>query len=572
MFGLGGTACPFPECFYCVQNDPAKLKKYFRKLPKSEAEDLEGVVMPISSVWQSLKQGLGGGPGFTVRLVECGFIECLVRLLVRGREKEWFAYDQNVYVPFYSLEILYLLFDTNSEWRQRAIQAGLVQATIPYFMGEKTWAEQRVAIKVFLRLLQGKAHTLSNLCPQEAPSLVEKACDVVQNSLDKVYCNFIRFEGARTPHICDLLTRGQGSGTEEATSAMVWVGDMQGDALHFLGEALQSKDCLTASSEAAIRGLFKALPSLSDVVVLSLPFPLFTETQYLTYHASHFASLRRAMAAEPALMELLARTLCTKFVTKEGIAAAINLLKFNVDAVGDILGPALAANVELKLDGHDFGADIISAAQTLPQPLCSTEMAYLHDILAFEKYLAAQRKLSQQELLADQHKAQELKTQGNAAFSQQHFPEAIHHYREALDVVPLKARQDRIAIYGNMAECYRRQEEFTSALLATTRALCLAQKGEALHEKNALRRMNAFMGLGCAGLAYLELANLEDQQPSSSSSGVTEGLIAKVTERCSCLSWLERKHGRMVYEDEEPVGKDKKTFEAVRKANYALFE
>ncbi|GAU36512.1 hypothetical protein TSUD_316380 [Trifolium subterraneum] len=90
-----------------------------------------------------------------------------------------------------------------------------------------------------------------------------------------------------------------------------------------------------------------------------------------------------------------------------------------------------------------------------------------------------------------------IKQEANHLFSLGRVEEALLKYCEALDICPLKFRNERMAIYSNKAQCNLLLKKADLAISDSTRALCLSNPTNS-HGKSLWRRSQAYDMKGMA--------------------------------------------------------------------------
>lgn len=130
-----------------------------------------------------------------------------------------------------------------------------------------------------------------------------------------------------------------------------------------------------------------------------------------------------------------------KYLTRLSICFLKPCGKYKINLFTDSSNDHLSADDTSDIEFHDAIADQNSLEDKFADALD------LNDNIEVE--------LSEEEQLANKHKSEILKNEGNAHFKNTEYTEAVDKYSEALKICPKKCSNERAILYSNRAAAYK---------------------------------------------------------------------------------------------------------------------
>ncbi|CAK8568347.1 unnamed protein product [Lathyrus sativus] len=486
--------CNNPCCFFCMMKEQnpslrkSKISTYFKEMP--QRDDREHVLV-LSGLW-NIAMTQPNNPEFP----SLGIFNCMAKLIIKGtNNKNWLLQNQNIYIPYYAAHIIGSYTMHKEEFAQIAIQSGVIPPLVDLLKGEISWVEQRVAVRALGHLASYKSTFV--LVSEYESELVKSSMNLASSCLEKIYVEFVSVK-RRVEYHRNLLTRGLGDLEMENRKAEEWASQLQCWCIHLLN-CFASKD--SKSLNLICRKVF--LNDLCDMwggLVNNTSPGGFGLIRILCYNKFG----RKKIAESPKVL----KSLCNLSRSCDdwqylGIYCLLLLLKDqntrykvvdieNVDVVS-----CLVDLVELRRlgDKSNVGETITKVLMQLVEH--NNNATNLISLNSKVDRRNKERVMSEVELKEKMVAAKLIKKKGNKMVSLGKVEEALLKYCEALEVCPLRYRNERMVIYSNKAQCSLLLKDPDSAISDSTRALCLCNPANS-HGKSLWRRSQAYDMKGMA--------------------------------------------------------------------------
>lgn len=485
--------CTKPCCFFCImkEQDPSlrksKISTYFKEMPQRDNQEH---VLVLSGLW-NIAMTQPNDPEFP----SLGIFNCMAKLITKGTEnKHWLLQSQNIYIPYYAAHIIGSYTMHKEEFAKIAIRSGVIPPLLELLKGRISWVEQRVAVRALGHLASYK--TTFELVSEYEAELVKLTMNLASSCLEKIYVEFVSVK-RRVHYHRNLLTRGLGDLEMENRKAEEWASQLQCWCIYLLN-CFASKD--SKSLNLICKQVF--LNDLCDMwggLMNNTSPGGFGLIRILCYNNLG----RKKIAKSPKVV----KSLCNLSRSCDdwqylGIDCLLLLLKDqntrykviyidNVDVVS-----CLVDLIELRRVG-----DKSNVGDTITKVLVQLLEHTNNDCYKFATKLVSlyskidrrnkERLMSEVKLKEELVTAKLIKKEGNKMFSLGKVEEALLKYCEALEVCPLRYRNERMVIYSNKAQCSLLLKDPDSAITDSTRALCLCNPANT-HGKSLWRRSQAY--------------------------------------------------------------------------------
>ncbi|CAL5204726.1 unnamed protein product [Lathyrus oleraceus] len=486
--------CNNPCCFFCIMKEQnpslrkSKISTCFKEMPQRDNQEH---VLVLSGLWNiAMKQP--NDPEFP----SLGLFNCMAKLILKGtKNKNWLLQNQNIYIPYYAAHIIGSYTMHREDFAQIAIQSGVIPPLLELLKGKISWVEQRVAVRAFGHLASYKS--TFELVSEYESELVKSTMNLASSCLEKIYVEFVSVK-TRVEYHRNLLTRGLGDLEMENRKAEEWASQLQCWCIHLL-------NCFASKDSKSLDLICKKdfLNDLCDMwggLVNNTSPGGFGLIRILCYNKLG----RTKIAESPKVL----KSLCNLSRSCDdwqylGIDCLLLLLKdqntrykvIDVDSV-DVVS-CLVDLVELRRlgDKSNVGETITKVlVQLFEHNKFATNLISLDSMIERKN---KERIMSELELKEKMVRAKLIKKEGNKMFSLGKVEEALLKYCEALEVCPLRYRNERMVIYSNKAQCYLFLKDPDSAISDSTRALCLCNPANT-HGKSLWRRSQAYDMKGMA--------------------------------------------------------------------------
>ncbi|CAI8599306.1 unnamed protein product [Vicia faba] len=493
--------CNNPCCFFCIMKEQnpslrkSKISTCFKEMPQRDSQEH---VLVLSGLW-NIAMTQPNDPEFP----SLGIFNCMAKLIIKGtKNKHWLLQNQNIYIPYYAAHIIGSYTMHKEEFAQIAIRSGVIPPLLDLMKGKISWVEQRVAVRALGHLASYKS-TFDLVSAYEA-ELVKSTMNLASSCLGKIYVEFVSVK-RRVEYHRNLLTRGLGDLEMENRKAEEWASQLQCWSIYLLN-CFASKD--SKSLELICKKVF--LNDLCDMwggLINNTSPGGFGLIRILCYNNLG----RKKIAESPKVV----KSLCNLSRSCDdwqylGIDCLLLLLKdqntrykiIDIDNV-DVVS-CLVDLIELRRlgDKSNVGDTITKVlVQLLEHNNKDCYKFYSKtNLISLDSKMDRRNKerlMSEVKLKEKMVSAKLIKKEGNKLFSLGKVEEAVLKYCEALEVCPLKYRNERMVIYSNKAQCSLLLKDPDSAISDSTRALCLCNPANT-DGKSLWRRSQAYDMKGMA--------------------------------------------------------------------------
>ncbi|WCJ35521.1 ARM-repeat/Tetratricopeptide repeat (TPR)-like protein [Euphorbia peplus] len=495
-------SCTNPKCFFCAilkETDTsirrARISTCLKEMPLKESQEH---VLILSGLW-NIAMTHPDDP----ELPSLGVFGSMSKMILKGtRDSDWLLRDQNVYIPYYAAHIIGSYTMNKVEFAEKAVESGVIPSLMELLRGKISWVEQRVAVRA-LGHLASYDTTFDSVVVYES-EIVKLAIELASTCLDTVYSNFVGVKDGRKrfKYQIDLLTRGAGGGIElENRKAEEWASQLQCWSIYLLNcFACKERSLEIICSHEFLEhlcGIWGGLLNHSSPAGVGL-------IRILCYSKTGRKLIAQSEKVTTNLCHLSRSSDDWQYV---GIDCLILLLKDEETRykVIEIATFFLADLVELtKLGNRNNVGETITKALLLDIRNTKLKIKNKQMLKMLQDLWDFQLRRKREKLIFSTEKVEEkkilvglIKQQGKHMFMLGEIEEAIKKYSEALDVCPLRLRNERIILYGIRAECYLMLGDSDGAISDSTRGLCLSIPANS-HSKSLWRRAQAYDMIGLA--------------------------------------------------------------------------
>ncbi|KAH6764860.1 ARM-repeat/Tetratricopeptide repeat protein [Perilla frutescens var. hirtella] len=474
--------CTKSRCFFCIMKEQdssirrEKIQDYLKGIPF--LDDDEELILVVSELWNVAMTRPDDE-----ELPSLGIFECMTSLINKAiRDRSWLLRHQNIYIPYYAAHIVGSYTMNKVDFAVRAVESGVVLPLMELLRGKmmSSWVEKRVAIRALGHLASYEKTFKAIVVFEE--EVVKLAMHLASSCLQEVYSKFVgvRERRERAKYQCDLLTRGVGGVEMENRKAEEWASQLQCWSIHLL-------NCFAVKERS---------------------LNLMCKREFLNELSEMWGGL--ANHTSPAGIGLI-RILCYSKVGRESIARSKHVIEnlCNISRSSDDWQYMGIDCLLLLLKDPDTRYKVIDVATSYLVDLIELRnlgnrsnvgdaitRALVHDYCKFEnskmiKNVDVQRSLEEiwnlkmerrkREQLMSREKVEGkramvklIKQQGNHKFIVGDIEEAMVRYSEALEICPLRHRNERVVLYSNRAQCNLLLRDVDASISDATRALCLS--------------------------------------------------------------------------------------------------
>lgn len=448
------------------------IKDYLKGIPFLDDEEL---ILVVSELWN-----VAMTQPDDEELPSLGIFECMAGLINKAiHDRAWLLKHQNIYIPYYAAHIVGSYTMNKVDFAMRAVDSGVVPPLLELLKGKMSWVEQRVAIRA-LGHLASYEKTFKAIAVYE-DEVVKLAMYLASSCLEEVYRMFVgvKDKRKRLKYHCDLLTRGVGGVEMENRKAEEWASQLQCWSIHLLNcFAVKERSLDLMCKQEFLKDLCEMWGGLvnhtSPAGVGLIRILCYSKVGRQNISRSrhvieNLCNLSRSsddwqyMGIDCLL--LLLKDLDTRYkVIEVATSYLVDLIELrslgNRANVGEAITRALVYDYKYQNSSKIKDADVQR----------SLEETWL---LKIERRKREQF-MSSEKLEGKRVMVKLIKQQGNHKFLVGEVEEALLKYTEALEVCPLRHRNERIVLYSNRAQCNLLLRDPDAAISDTTRALCLS--------------------------------------------------------------------------------------------------
>lgn len=496
--------CTNPSCFFCIMKEPYSLtrrdtmEEYIKGIPYLEDQEL---ILVVSGLWHVAMNRPNDE-----ELPFLGIFDCLSGLLYKAiGDRAWLLSNQNMYIPYYAAHIIGSYTMNREDFAVRAVGSGVIPFLLELLRGKMSWVEQRVAVRALGHLASYEA-TFEAVAVYEE-EVVKLAKDLASTCLEDVYRMFVGVEDRWKKHTLsyqsDLLTRGVGGVEMENRKAEEWASQLQLWSIHLLNcFAAKERGLDLICSQEFLKDLSEMWGGLtnhaSPAGVGLIRNLCYTKVGRLNLSNSH-----------PAIENLCKLSRSSDDWQYMGIDCLLLLLKDpnTRHNIIEAATPYLVDLIELgNLRNRPNVGELITRALVFDY--------YKHRKCSVVKNVDVERALEeiwkskierrQMEKVISVDKlegkrviAKLLKQEGNQKLFMGEIKEALMKYNEALEICPLRYRNERVILHSKRAQCHLLLRNLDAAISAATRGLCLSSPPNA-HAASLWIRSQAYDMKGMA--------------------------------------------------------------------------
>lgn len=494
-------SCTNPSCFFCAMKEQnlslrrAGIASCFKEMPIKDSQEH---VLVLSSLW-NIAMTQPDDPEFP----SLGIFNCMARLIQKGvNDRSWLLGDENIYVPYYAAHVIGSYTMNKVEFAVRAVESGVIPPLMELLRGKISWVEQRVAVRA-LGHLASYERTFAAVAVHER-EVVKLATEIASTCIDVVFDKFVGLKDTakRLKYHSNLLTRGVGGLDMENRKAEEWASQLQCWSLYLLNCFACKERCLDLICRQEflkdLCGMWGRLVNHSSPAGIGL-------IRILCYSKNGRKSIAESKEVINNICNLSRSSDDWQYM---GIDCLLLLLK-DQDTRYKIIEIAtlfLADLVELKSLGiRSNVGEAITRALLLDYKKSKSKIKNKKalDVLQ-EIWDLKVEKRKREKIMLSEEKAEKMrvlvgliKQQGNQMFCLGDIEEALVKYTEALDICPLRLRNERMVLHSNRAQCHLLLRDPDAAISDSTRALCLSNPANS-HSKSLWRRSQAYDMKGLA--------------------------------------------------------------------------
>ncbi|KAK6160633.1 hypothetical protein DH2020_004014 [Rehmannia glutinosa] len=472
--------CPKSTCFFCIMNEPnssirrPKIKDYLKTIPFLDDDDQ--LILVVSGLWNVAMTRPDDQD-----LPSLGIFQCMANLINKSiHDKNWLLKNQNIYIPYYAAHIIGSYTMNKVDFAIRAVDSGVIPPLMELLRGNMSWVEKRVAIRA-LGHLASYEKTFLALAPHE-DEVIKLAMNLASNCLEEVYNMFVGVKDRRKrlQYHSDLLTRGVGGVEMENRKAEEWGSQLQCWSIHLLNcFAIKERSLGLICNKEFLKDLCEMWGGLVNHTS-PCGVGLIRILCYSKVGRENISNCRHVI-----------ENLCKISRSSDdwqymGIDCLVLLLK-DSDTRYNVIEIAIFYLIDL-IELRSVG-NRTNAGEEITKALIYDYKLHQNSKLVF-KNVDVQRALEEiWDLKIERRKIEKLmsnenlqgkramvkliKQQGNKKYLVGEIEEALFKYSEALEICPLRYRNERIVLYSNRAQCNLVLRDLDSAISDATRALSL---------------------------------------------------------------------------------------------------
>ncbi|PIN02152.1 hypothetical protein CDL12_25338 [Handroanthus impetiginosus] len=444
--------CPRNSCFFCIMKEPASsirratMKDYLKGIGFLDDEEL---ILVVSSLWT-----VAMTQPDDEELPSLGIFECMASLINKAiNDTTWLLKHQNIYIPYYAAHIIGSYTMNKVDFAVKAVESGVIPPLLELLRGKMSWVEQRVAIRA-LGHLASYEKTFMSLRVYE-DEVVKLAMKLASSCLEEVYTMFVGNRKAEewasqlqcwSVHLLNCFAIKERSlGLICNKEFLKDLSDMWGGLVNHTsagGLGLIRILCYSKVGRESISKSRQVIENLCNVSRSS------DDWQYMAIDC----------------LLLLLKDQDTRYkVIDIATMYLVDLIELRSLANRTNLGETITRALV-----HDY-----KHRQSRIQNVdIQTKLAEIWDLKVVRR--KTEQNMSTNKLEAKMAMAKLIKQQGNHGLSFGEIEEAILKYSEALQICPLKYRNERVMLYSSRAKCNLLLRDPNAAISDATRALCLS--------------------------------------------------------------------------------------------------
>ncbi|KAM1291718.1 hypothetical protein ACFX13_019105 [Malus domestica] len=496
--------CTKPSCFFCSMKEPdpsnqkVKIIRALLDLPFSHDQEH---VLVLSSLWNIAMEN-PNDPEFP----SLGIFECMAKLIHKGlNDKEWLLTDQNIYIPYYAAHIIGSYAMNIVEFAEEAVKSGVVLPLLELMRGEITWVEQRVAVRALVHIA-GHDKVFEEAFSANEFEIVELAMEIALTGPKEVYDKFAELERTeRLKYHCNLVTSGVDGGLEiENRKAEEWASQLQCWSLSLLHSFARREKSLNliCKKEFLVKlcVMWGGLENQTSPAGIGLLRTL-CQTKFGRQSVANseevvgeLCNLSRSsddwqIMAIDSLLLLLKDPETRYKVMEKSVVFLVDLVELRSCGGRPKVGDTIAQTLLIDYHKIKYGNLKVESKNA------EIALEEIWDLKVDRK--RRERLMFEQEVRKKKSMVKELKQRGNESFQSGNLEKAVLEYSEAMDLCPLKIRNERIVLHSNRAQCFLLLKKPDAVISDTTRALCLSSSMSP-HGKSLWRRSQAYDMKGLA--------------------------------------------------------------------------
>ncbi|XP_073225462.1 uncharacterized protein [Cicer arietinum] len=483
--------CSSHCCFFCIMKEPnitlrrTKTSIYFKEMPLTDNQEH---VLVLSGLW-NIAMTQPNDPEFP----SLGIFNCMAKLINKGtKNTTWLHKNQNIYIPYYAAHIIGSYTMNKQEFAQIAVQSGVIPPLLELLSGKMSWVEQRVSVRALGHLASYNS-TFKSVAEFET-EIVKLTMNLASTCLEKIYVEFVS-KKRRVEYHRNLMTRGVGDLEMENLKVEKWTSQLQCWSIYLL-------NCFACKDKSL--NLICKKKFLNDLC--DMWGGLINQTssagvgliRILCYNNMG----RKKIAESPKVINFLCKLSrsCDDWQYL-GIECLVLLLK-DVNTRYKVIDFDVVSCLVDLIELRSLG-DKLNVGDTIIKVLLLEHCNDCKLKSNGQKVVDLKDRREKERLMCDEKLEEKrvivrlMKKQGNHIFSLGRVEEALLKYCEALDICPLRFRNERMVLYSNKAQCNLLLKNVDSAISDSTRALCLSNPTN-MHGKSLWRRSQAYDMKGMA--------------------------------------------------------------------------
>ncbi|GFP92720.1 tetratricopeptide repeat protein 1 [Phtheirospermum japonicum] len=500
--------CPKSSCFFCIMMDPdsslrtATLKEYIKGIHFLDDEEL---ILVISGLW-NVAMTQPNDEEFP----SLGIFECMASLISKSiHDRKWLLRNQNIYIPYYAAHIIGSYTMNKVDFAVRAVDSGVVPPLMELLRGKTSWIEKRVAIRALGHLASYEKTFLAIAAYEE--EVIELAVHLASSCFEEVYSMFVgvKDQRRRFQYQSDLLTRGVGGVELENQKAEEWASQMQCWSIHLLNcFAIKERSLGLICKDEFLKDLSQMWGGLVNPTSPSGVGLI----RILCYSKVGRENISKSRNVVENLCKLSRSSDDWQYI---GIDCLVLLLK-DLDTrynVVELATSCLVDLVELRSIGNRTNVGDAITKALLYENNIKYQYSRIKNVdvqrtlceiwdLKIERR-KREKVMSNKKIERKRAVAKLIKRRGNEKYLAGAIEEALLKYSEAMEICPLRHRNERIVLYSHRAQCNLLLRDLDSAISDTTRALSLCSPPNS-HADSLWTRSQAYDMKGMAKASLMD--------------------------------------------------------------------
>ncbi|KAI3465286.1 hypothetical protein Pfo_021949, partial [Paulownia fortunei] len=492
--------CTKSSCFFCIMKEPdssirrTTIKEYLNGIPFLDDDEL---ILVVSELWNVAMTQPDDED-----LPSLGIFECMAVLINKAiHDRSWLLTHQNIYIPYYAAHIIGSYTMNKFDFAVRAVDSGVIPPLLELLRGKMSWVEQRVAIRA-LGHLASYEKTFKGIAVYE-DEVVKLAMHLASSCLEEVYSMFVGVKDRRKrlKYHSDLLTRGVGGVDMENRKAEEWASQLQCWSIYLLNcFAVKERSLDLMCKQEFLNDLCEmwgGLMNHTSPAGVGL-------IRILCYSKVGRESISKSRHVIENLCKLSRSSDDWQYM---GIDCLLLLLK-DPDTRYKVIEVATSYLIDLievrSLGSRKNVGEAITRALVYDYKHQNSKIKNVDVQRALEEIwvLKIDRRKREQVMSSEKLERKRamvklIKQQGNHNFLVGEIEEALLKYTEALQICPLRHRNERIVLYSNRAQCNLLLRYPDAAISDTTRALSLSSPPNS-HANSLWTRSQAYDMKGMA--------------------------------------------------------------------------